>query len=982
VRNTQGTPKRRKMKEKVEPVSPASDMPSAPFPRSVTDSLPCVIFRLHCTDSRLPPVFSSISEQARTVLGLDPAALALDSSVFFDCIVPADMTRVRQGMRAAFDQNGHWLDQFRLQLEGGERWFEVNASVQIVQGAGAVADGFLTDITGRQLLVRDTQLLSERDRFVFDAAPQPIIIVDEAGNTKAVNRAFVETFGYRADEIPDRASRIGKLVADKSSRGRLLSEYLDGIRRFEQTGVLPQPIVAQVHCKDGTSRTVELRTNPGAGESIAILTDITDSIHRENEHRRIAADRDELRAELGLRSNVLPIALVVGDATDALTTRDWNPAAERIFGYTREEIVGTSPYDSIIPPESHEFVHDVIRRVLETPGTVTVIGRNRTKDGRMLSCEWCCTAVRDAHGTALHVVSIVQDVTERLIADEKHRLWTSVLEQSGEGIMICDPQRRILVVNKAFERLTGFSAAEAVGQSPAILRSGRQDTEFYAQLWRELTATGHWAGEIWNRRKNGELYIEWLSLSMVNDAHGAASHYVGMFSDITVRKQAEDQVRRLAHYDVLTGLPNRSLLLDRLDQLIEISRRDTHKVGVMFIDLDRFKEVNDSLGHDAGDLLLQTIASRIIHILRRSDTVGRMGGDEFVVLLPELANSVDAAVTAQKLLDEVSAPLLLNEQQLSITASIGICVFPDDGTTVSELIRNADAAMYRAKSSGRDGYQFYTRELNVSALEKLRTESALRLGIERQELVLHYQAQIDLRTGLIVGAEALVRWNRPDVGLTLPGHFIPLAEERGLIVAIDNWVVREAIRQAHAWDRAGLPPICIAVNVSAGEFHSKGFIDSVKRAIADHPIDPARFEFELTEGVAVHDVEGTTARLLELHGLGFRLSLDYFGTGYSSLNHLRHFPIDRIKIDRSFVSELSGDGPDALRTVRAIINLAKSYSMKVIAEGVETQEQLAALRSEQCDEFQGYLASKPLPREQFEQLLRRWTPLAEASVAG
>jgi diguanylate cyclase (GGDEF)-like protein/PAS domain S-box-containing protein len=823
----------------------------------------------------------------------------------------------------------------------------------------------------------DTQRLRRRDRLVFDVAPHPIVIADEAGNAQAVNPAFVNLFGYEAEEVADREQRMRKMVPDAVERGRLVTMWMEGVRVYQATGRQPQPFVARVTCKDGTERTVEFRTSLAANESVTILTDISEALRKEADRIRIRAERDNLRAELGLRSDVLPIALVIADPTDELITREWNPAAERLFGYSRAEMLGTTPYDSIIPAEGLGPVREEIRRVLAGSATHAVLGRNRTKDGRLIWCEWSSTVVRDAGGVPAHVISTVQDVTERLQAEERGRLWSSVLEQSGEGIMICDSQRKILLVNAAFERLTGFAAAEAIGQSPAILRSGRQSAEFYAQMWNALTSTGYWSGEIWNRRKNGELYIEWLSVSVVRDKQGAISHYVGIFADISERKSAADRIQHFAQYDLLTELPNRVLLLDRLEQLIAASQRSTRRAAVMFLDLDRFKEINDSMGHDAGDLLLQVVAQRITGCVRQSDTVARMGGDEFVVLLTEIDGADSVAKVAQKILCAVRAPLTLKEQDLSISASIGIALFPDDGISAGDLLRNADAAMYRAKNGGRNAFNFYTPDLNQRALESLQTEYALRLAVERQELVLRYQPQVDVRTGTVTGVEALVRWNRPGVGLVSPEQFIPLAEERGLIGAIDNWVLNEAIRQAKEWDRAGLPPLTIAVNISASDFHGKGFVASVKRATLDQGFDPRRVELELTEHVAVRNVEATMAILQELHQLGFQLSLDDFGTGYSSLNYLRRFPIDRIKIDQSFVRELNVAGADALRTVRAIISLAKSYSMKVIAEGVEDRAQLDALRAENCDAIQGFLVSRPLPHEDFARLLQTWRPLLD-----
>ncbi|HYJ40578.1 MAG TPA: PAS domain S-box protein [Steroidobacteraceae bacterium] len=566
--------------------------------------------------------------------------------------------------------------------------------------------------------VAEAQPLRARDRLIFDVAPHPIFIADEAGNTLAVNPAFVELLGYTAEELPDREQRMLKLVPDAMERARLTELWMAGVRVFKATGSQPEPLVARVTCKDGGERTVEIRTSLAANESVTILTDITEALRGELDRKRIRAERDDLRAELGLRSDVLPIALVIADPTDELTTREWNPAAERIFGYSRAEMLGATPYDSIIPAEGHGYVREVIRHVVAGSATTTVVAQNRTKDGRLIWCEWSSTIVRDSVGAPAHVISTVQDVTERLLAEERKRLWTSVLEQSGEGIMICDTKRKILLVNAAFERLTGFSAAEAVGQSPAILRSGRQSAAFYSQMWETLASVGYWSGEMWNRRKGGELYVEWLSISAVRDNQGAISHYVGIFADISERKAAADRILHFAQYDLLTELPNRVLLLDRLEQVIASSRRESRHAAVLFLDLDRFKEVNDSMGHEVGDLLLQSVARRISGCVRESDTVARMGGDEFVVLLPAIGGSDGAANVARQLLDAVCAPQSLNGHEVSISASIGIAIFPDDGISTEDLLRNADAAMYHSKKNGRNAFTFYTTELDLRVLEQ------------------------------------------------------------------------------------------------------------------------------------------------------------------------------------------------------------------------------------------------------------------------
>jgi diguanylate cyclase (GGDEF)-like protein/PAS domain S-box-containing protein len=594
----------------------------------------------------------------------------------------------------------------------------------------------------------------------------------------------------------------------------------------------------------------------------------------------------------------------------------------------------------------------------------------RLKDGRIL--DRYSSPLIDSAAKYRGRIWYFRDITERIKAEERVNLWSRVLDQSTEGIFVCDPQERILLVNKAFEKLTGFSADEAVSKTPRIVQSGRQDRAFYTDMWKSVSETGTWSGEMWNRRKNGEFYVEWLSISAVYDHKGAVTHYVGIFSDVTVRKQAEERIVHLANYDALTDLPNRVLLMDRLGQLTKAAQRRKSKVAVVFIDLDRFKEVNDSLGHNAGDLLLQKLAKRLSDAVRDEDTVARLGGDEFVVVFQGLHEAHEVTVLAQKLLSCLALPVTLNGYELTVTASLGISLYPDDAADGQELIRNADAAMYQAKGAGRNALHFYTSDLNDHALEILSMENALRRAIERQEFVLHYQPQINISSGAVVGAEALIRWNHPELGLVMPGKFISIAEERGLIVPIGSWVIEEATRQAGVWQNAGIS-IPIAVNVSAIQFRQKDFVEHLANSVRKHGITPSRIELELTEGIIMRDAEATIDILGRLHEMGFQLSIDDFGTGFSSLNYLRRFPIDKIKVDQSFVSDVT-TSESAASLVTAIVSLAQSLKLKVIAEGVQTKEQLELLRGLRCDEAQGFLFSHALASEEFERLVRDWKP--------
>jgi diguanylate cyclase (GGDEF)-like protein/PAS domain S-box-containing protein len=580
-------------------------------------------------------------------------------------------------------------------------------------------------------------------------------------------------------------------------------------------------------------------------------------------------------------------------------------------------------------------------------------------DGTVLHVHQRAELVRDASGRPLKLVGIVQDITERKLAEEQLRLAGQVFESSGEAIVITDPQRRVVSVNPAYTAITGYSREEVIGRTPYELTPDLRSWEREQGVWEEVERTGLWQGEVWDRRRNGKIYPKWLTLSAVRDTSAQVVNFIKIFSDISERKEREERVRHLAHHDFLTDLPNRVLLSDRVTQAISLAGRSRARVALLFLDLDRFKNVNDSLGHSIGDKLLQEVARRLRTSVRASDTVSRLGGDEFVILVPEVTDPGDVAVLAQKVLEVVSEPYAIEGHELISSPSIGIAVYPTDGPDVETLLRNADAAMYHAKESGRNNYQFFTPDMNTRAIERLSMERSLRRALERGELRLHYQPQYEIATGRIVGMEALIRWEHPDLGLVSPGRFMPFAEESGLILPIGEWVLQEACRQNRAWQEAGLPRVRVAVNISALQFRQPGFADSVRRALTHSGLAARYLELEVTESVIMHDAERVTESLASLKRMGLELAIDDFGTGYSSLSYLKRFPIDRLKIDQSFVRDITTDHDDAAIT-SAIIALTRNLGLKTIAEGVETREQLEFLRAHGCDEVQGFLLGRPV----------------------
>ena len=540
----------------------------------------------------------------------------------------------------------------------------------------------------------------------------------------------------------------------------------------------------------------------------------------------------------------------------------------------------------------------------------------------------------------------------------------AVFESTRDGIFITDLDAQIVAVNRAFSSISGYSEFEAIGQTPRMLQSGRHDASFYQAMWMAVLDSGNWQGEVWNRRKNGELYQQLLTISTVRNEAGKPSHYVAVMTDISQLKRSEAKLDYLAHHDPLTDLPNRLLMQSRIQHAIERAARSRCHLALLFIDLDRFKNVNDSLGHPAGDELLAAIAKRLRSRLREVDTLARLGGDEFVLLIEEMSVPEDAAIVAQMLIDLLSAPFSLSQgREIYIGASIGISVFPDDGRNVTELIQHSDVAMYQAKEAGRGAFRFYTEAMSRAAQDRLHLDTRLRRALERGEFTLHYQPQVDMASGRLTGAEALVRWIDPEEGVISPARFIPVAEETGLIVPIGEWVLRTACAQVRAWRDAG-HALTVAVNLSARQLQQADLAQRVAALMEEFGVGPDWLEFELTESMLAGEQAATEMRLRELKALGIALSIDDFGTGYSSLAYLKRFPIDVLKIDQSFVRDIPHDRND-MEIAATIIAMAHTLKLRVVAEGVETPEQLAFLKERDCDSWQGYLFSKPLPGEEF-----------------
>jgi diguanylate cyclase (GGDEF)-like protein/PAS domain S-box-containing protein len=655
--------------------------------------------------------------------------------------------------------------------------------------------------------------------------------------------------------------------------------------------------------------------------------------------------------------------------------------AAAVFGRPLTQLIG-SPFFDHVPPVGIAPLVEEVRRVARAGEPlrrfeVAILRPDGSR--RMLS--FSGTPVTGADGSRIGSYrGIAVDVTQQHRDQANLRLAAKVFDNSPQAILITDAAARIVAVNPAFTEITGYSAGEALGEKPGKFSSGRHDKGFYEAMWASLLRDGKWAGELWDRKKSGAVYPKWLTINAVNDPEsGVVTHYVGIFSDITEQKENEARIERLAYHDPLTGLPNRYSLHAHLAQSLADARRNGTELAVMFIDLDRFKTINDSLGHDVGDQLLVAMATRIRAVLRESDTVARLGGDEFVVVAAGIAGPPDAAHVAEKIIDEVGATLVLAGHALHVSPSIGISMFPADGHDADSLMKHADGAMYYVKQHGRNSFHFFTADMNAAASERLLLETQLHRALDRQELTLVYQPQVEICTGRIIGAEALLRWRHPDRGDILPEQFIPIAEDTGLIVSLGAWVLEEACRQAMTWGEGAMAPR-VAVNVSVHQLRDRHLVQHVAATLARTGLPAERLELEITESAVMENPEAMIDILRALDDLRVRLAIDDFGTGYSSLAYLKRLPGSRLKIDRSFIMDLETD-PNDVAITEGIIALARSLGLPVTAEGIESPAQLDMLKKFGCAEGQGFLFSRPLTPEAMRAFLSVAMPVGEEDAA-
>ena len=799
----------------------------------------------------------------------------------------------------------------------------------------------------------------ERFRRLFDSSPDPAWILEGPRFVKC-NPAALSVFGYDAADSAV-FSHPARLSPEYQPDGRasytaaeamMAMARARGSHRFEWLHLRSDgsPFYAEV--------TLTAMVMRGASLLHAVVRDIS---ARKEAEQALFANRNLLQTLIESAGTVI----YVFDTDGRLKL--CNPQFETLCGRAREAMLGLRREAFL--PLAIAGEHAANDQQVMLSGAQREFEEHMVLDGQprvFLSIKRPLLE----NGVVTGVVGISTDITERKAAEEALRLYANIFEQTNEAILVTDRDNCIVRVNPALEHITGYRFDELRGRNPSMLASGNTPGHVYHELWQALHTHGHWQGELWDRRKDGAVYPKWTNISVLRNAHGEITHYLGLFTDITERKHAEARIEHLAHHDKLTGLFNRHSLQERLGQALASAAYANTRLAVLFIDLDRFKIINDTLGHHIGDQLLVEVANRLRQVGHANDIVARLGGDEFVVVLASDESAREALPIACQMLAALGAPYLLDGNQLHSTPSIGISVYPDDGDSVDALMKAADTAMYHAKAQGRNNVQFFTAEMNAAAAERMELERDLHHAIAHQQLDVHYQPQVQAASGRVCGVEALLRWPHPTRGQVSPLKFIPIAEESGLIEALGAWVLRQACQQVAHWKSIGIHGVRMAVNLSAHQLRSRQLVDTVREAMHAHGVQAGELELEITESAVMKDPQAAIDTLQQLRDLGVHLAIDDFGTGYSSLAYLKLLPVDVLKIDRSFVKDIETDRNDAA-ICASILALAKSLGLKVVAEGVETAAQRDFLDSHGCDYLQGYFFAKPQPAalcaEQWQQ---------------
>ncbi|MDB6442337.1 EAL domain-containing protein [Pseudomonas sp. 21TX0197] len=920
--------------------------------RGLVESLSAIAWEARVSDF----TYSYVSPHAEDLLGY-PLAHWLIPGFWRNIIHPADLIRAQtycdQEVLAGRD---HCIDYRVITADGRCLW--VRDIVSLIQhGHEPVMRGLMIDISEAKRTEEALRFSEQKFASVFRQCPDILVIARLMdGCLLEVNKAFEEQIGLGAEDV------VGQTATELNIWG--IQGVGPGLLQRLQAGSI-RNLEMPFRRSDGQVFTGLISAEPFDLDTTPALVVVVRDISQLKQTQQQLQISEEKFAKAFHAS---PDGLLLSRQSDGLLI-EVNEGFSRITGFNSALSVDRSTLDLGIWVNLNE--RKQMLDLLQRDGFVRDFSCHiRRNDGQIRLCEVSSRPLPIGNEDCM--LTIARDITERHLMQEKLQQAATVFESTAEGVLITDTQQHISAVNRAFTEITGYSETEALGHTPRLLASGLHDSAFYAAMWHQLTAEGHWQGEISNRRKNGELYPSWLTISAVRNRDQQITHFVAVFADISSLKHAQAKLDYQAHHDPLTGLPNRTLFESRLLTALNSQQENGGQGAVLFLDLDRFKHINDSLGHPVGDLLLKGIAVRLREQLRDIDTVARLGGDEFIILLPGLQQPSDAEHIAMKLLNCFAAPFQAGEHEFFISASIGTSLYPQDGCDVATLVKNADAAMYRSKAKGRNRVESYTRDLTAQASERVALEHELRRAIERSELSLSFQPKISLADNRLVGAEALIRWTHPTFGDVPPEHFIPLAEENGMILQIGDWVLEHACRQLCEWNSSCESFGPLSVNLAGAQLRQPNLLGRIEQLLREHHLKPGLLQLEITENFIMSQAEEALTVLHQLKKLGVQLAIDDFGTGYSSLSYLKRLPLDILKIDQSFVRGLPDD-PHDVAIVRAIIALGRSMQFSIIAEGVETLAQQQFLAEEGCEQIQGYIISLPLCAEEFAATFLRMT---------
>lgn len=920
--------------------------------RGLVESLSAIAWEARVSDF----TYSYVSPHAEDLLGY-PLSHWLIPGFWRNIIHPADLIRAQTYCdHEVLAGRDHCIDYRVITADGRCLWVRDIVSL-IEHGHEPVMRGLMIDISEAKRTEEALRLSEQKFASVFRQCPDILVIARLLdGCLLEVNKAFEEQIGLSAAEVVGHSATELDIWGIQGVGPGLLQRLQAGsIRNLEMPFRRSN---GQVFTGLISAEPFDLDTTPAL---VVVVRDISQL--KETQQQLQTSEEKFAKA-----FHASPDGLLLSRQSDGLLI-EVNEGFSRITGFNSALSVDRSTLDLGIWVNLNE--RKQMLDLLKRDGFVRDFSCHiRRNDGQIRLCEVSSRPLPIGNEDCM--LTIARDITERHLMQEKLQQAATVFESTAEGVLITDTQQHISAVNRAFTEITGYSETEALGHTPRLLASGLHDSAFYAAMWHQLTAEGHWQGEISNRRKNGELYPSWLTISAVRNRDRQITHFVAVFADISSLKHAQARLDYQAHHDPLTGLPNRTLFESRLLAALNGQQENGGQGAVLFLDLDRFKHINDSLGHPVGDLLLKGIAVRLREQLRDIDTVARLGGDEFIILLPGLQQPSDAEHIAQKLLNCFAAPFQAGEHEFFISASIGTSLYPQDGCDVATLVKNADAAMYRSKAKGRNRVESYTRDLTAQASERVALEHELRRAIERNELSLSFQPKISLVDNQLVGAEALIRWTHPTFGDVPPERFIPLAEENGMILQIGDWVLERACRQLCEWNDTydSLGPL--SVNLAGAQLRQPNLLGRIEQLLREHQLEPGLLQLEITENFIMSQAEEALTVLHQLKKLGVQLAIDDFGTGYSSLSYLKRLPLDILKIDQSFVRGLPDDPHDAA-IVRAIIALGRSMQFTIIAEGVETLAQQQFLTEEGCEQIQGYIVSLPLCADEFAATFLRMT---------